>query len=256
MTNGIAKKYQLWHLADLLRDYDKIRPLPASGGESTLVLGGEMPFQVKGPDEKEISDQYAVEILVPSDFPQSLPLVRETAGRIPKEHHKLTGDFLCLATPTEQRLVLAQSPTLPGFVRHLLLPYLFSYSYYEKHGEMPYGEEEHGNQGIRDQLGRFFNAPAVDGIEEFLRLTSLRKRSANKRPCPCRSGRRLGRCHNRQVNHRRRQLGRQWFRKEHSLIDALLNKRVSSQHQRMTKPPTLREKRAHSSTPPRYNSFA
>jgi hypothetical protein len=49
-------------------------------------------------------------------------------------------------------------------------------------------------------------------LGEFVRLAALRRREANKHPCPCGSGRRLGRCHNRRVNHLRGRLGRSWFR--------------------------------------------
>ena len=42
----------------------------------------------------------------------------------------------------------------------------------------------------------------------YCMLAAMKRRLANKRPCPCGSGRRLGRCHNRRVNTLRNQVGR------------------------------------------------
>ena len=41
-------------------------------------------------------------------------------------------------------------------------------------------------------------------MSALLQLVTVKKRVANKRPSPCGSGLRLGRCHHRYVNHLRR----------------------------------------------------
>jgi hypothetical protein len=239
MIEAALSRHDRWRLSALLRQYPTLRIEPSRGDE--LVLAGKMPFHATGPDGITISDVYSVELSIPSTFPRSLALVRETEGRIPLRYHKLEGNYLCLGTPTEQRLVLATSPTLPFFVSRLLVPYLYGYSYFERYGSMPFGEEDHGDQGIRDHLGRLFHAPATEGVEEFLRLASLKKRSANKFLCPCGSGQRLGRCHNRCVNRLRRSLGTGWFRAEYLSVCAVLDKPRRPTRPRATKPPTLRE---------------
>jgi hypothetical protein len=48
-------------------------------------------------------------------------------------------------------------------------------------------------------------------LVRFVRLLTMKKRTANKLPCPCGSGDRLGRCHNRIINRVRSKLGRGWF---------------------------------------------
>lgn len=239
MSESVDDRHKRWQLAELLRQYPALRITPL--GSEDLVLAGRLPFHVTGPEGRAIADEYMVEILVPPDFPRSLALARETGERIPLKHHKLVEDFLCLGTPTEQRLVLSSSPTLPCFVSQLVVPYLYGYSYSVLYGVMPFGEEDHGDQGIRDHLGRLYHAPAIVGVEDFLRLTSLKKRSANKLLCPCQSGLRLGRCHNRVVNRLRLRLGTRWFRDEHVAVCSLLGKRSNSKRPREVKPPTLRE---------------
>jgi hypothetical protein len=120
---------------------------------------------------------------------------------------------------------LTLSPTLLVFVERLVVPYLFGYSYYEKHGAMPFGELSHGRDGILECLADMFRSPSVPGADEFVRLASLKKREANKESCPCRSGRRVGRCHNRIVNDFRKRLGRSWFSEEYlQLLKALGSK--------------------------------
>ena len=247
----VQERHTRWRLAELLRQYPMLRIVPSESDE--LILKGTLPFHVVGPDGRVIADQYDVEISVPPDFPRMLALARETAERIPPNYHKLEGDYLCLGTPTEQRLVLSSSPTLSFFVSQLLIPYLYGHSYYVQYGSMPFGEYAHGDQGIRDSLGYLFHAPAVVGVEEFLRLASLKKRSANKLPCPCQSGRRLGRCHNRVVNRLRLRLRRSWFREEYTAVCALLAKRHRSRRPREVKPPTVREQLDDSAQPTQLN---
>ena len=89
-------------------------------------------------------------------------------------------------------MILAKSPSLPAFVEKLLIPYLFGFSYYERHGTMPFNELAHGSRGIRQHIAGLFGARMTDAVVEFLHLAGMKKRRANKVSCPCGSGRRLG----------------------------------------------------------------
>jgi hypothetical protein len=109
------------------------------------------------------------------------------------------------------RLILSESPSIVRFVERSVIPYLYGYSYFEKHRVMPFGELEHGNEGIRQDLASLFGRNCEDTVDEFVRLAAMRRRHANKKPCPCGSHRRLGRCHHRRVNALRDRLGRHWF---------------------------------------------
>jgi hypothetical protein len=158
-----------------------------------------------------------------------VPGVRETGGRISLDYHKLEGGQLCLGAPTALRLKLSVSPTLLTFVEGILIPYLYGHAYFLKHGKMPFGELDHGVAGIRDELARIFSVNGGARPEEFLRLAGLQKRRANKQPCPCDSGLRLGRCHNRRVNNFRDRMGRLWCRDEYErVMDILAPKRSSA----------------------------
>jgi hypothetical protein len=216
MPESIQEQYGRWRLGDLLLQHPGLGIVPSS--DNGLVLAGELNFILRGPAHAPIEDTYAVEMQVPSSFPRRLPGVKETGGRIPEDFHKLEGNLLCLAAPTELRLRLTASPTLPTFVNRFVIPYLFGYSYFARHGVMPFGELDHGARGIRQHLAELFSAPSSTGVERFMLLASLKKRVANKRACPCGSGRRLGRCHNRSVNRVRARFGPAWCRDEYARI--------------------------------------
>jgi hypothetical protein len=217
--SGINERYRRWQLDELLGRYPGLKITPA---DDALVLRGELAFRVVGPNEEYLEDEYKVEIIVPLDFPDALPSARERDGRIPLAYHKLEGNLLCLGAPTELRIKLEASPTLLTYVEDLLIPYLYGYSYYSKNGKMPYGELLHGDDGIRQYLAGLFQSNNADHAEQFVYCAAMKKRRANKRPCPCGSGRRLGRCHNRTVNSMRVRFGRKWFQREYlRILDSL-----------------------------------
>lgn len=220
MIDSVRSRYERLQIDRLLEQYPGLRIIPSP--DEDLILSGPVRFTATGPGGREITDGYDIELRIPPTFPDRAPLVRETADRIPHDYHKLTGDYLCLASPTRIRIELAQSPDIPAFVGQFVIPYLYGHSCHEQHGTMPYGELAHGPEGIREDLASLFDAPGTSRPEEFLRLAGMQKRRANKEACPCGSGRRLGRCHNRRVNDLRGKLGSKWFDVEYGRVVTLL----------------------------------
>jgi hypothetical protein len=172
-------------------------------------------FSADAPGRERISDRYEVELLVPKDFPKEPVVVREIGGRVPKDFHTNFDGALCLGTPLQLRLALLRVPTLPGFVGRCVIPYLYGFSYHERHGELPFGELAHGSRGLCQDFADLFGVKNEEVAVELERLGSLKKRVANKLPCPCGGNRRLGRCHHLVVNRIRDELGRKWLRTEH-----------------------------------------
>jgi hypothetical protein len=183
-----------------------------------VKVAGALAFCAEGSDKKRIEDEYLVEVSVPESFPERVPIVQETGGRIPSFFHKLDNGALCLGSPTRLRLILRESPSLLHFVERCVVPYLYGYSYFEKHGTLPFGELRHGAAGIRQDFASLLGIDDEDIVDGLVRLAAMRKRHANKQPCPCGSRRRLGRCHHRAVNRLRGGLGRQWFRSWHAML--------------------------------------
>jgi hypothetical protein len=210
---SVRDRFVRWRLEELLAKYPGLRLV--SGPSGSVRLAGVFAFVAEAPSREQISDEYHIEIDVPESFPQQLPSIKETQGRIPADFHKLEGGALCLGAPTRLLLIARESVSLPRFVDRCVVPYLYGRSYFEKYRTMPFGELEHGAAGIRNDFASLFGVEDRKAAAEFVRLTSMRRRQANKARCPCGSLRRLGRCHNRRVNNLRTRLGRKWFRMWH-----------------------------------------
>lgn len=200
-----------WGADALLDQYPDLALRPV-GGDGDLVIGGQFSFSASdargGP---AVADTFAIELRVPPGFPTTPPGVRESAGRIPRTFHTNHDGTLCLGSPLRLRMALRARPDLIGFVEGCLVPYLYGFVRHERGESLPFGELDHGDRGLLDEYRRLLRAPDDRACVELVALLGVRRRIANKRACPCSSGRRVGRCHHRALNHLRRAAPRSWF---------------------------------------------
>jgi hypothetical protein len=125
--------------------------------------------------------------------------------------------------------MLAEGLSLVGFVERCVIPYLYRYSYLKMYGEAPFDDLEHGPSGTTEDLRLLLGLKRQSEVLPFVRLIGMRKRQANKERCPCGSGTRTARCHNRLVNRLRKRLGRCWFRVvEQQLVNSMPSGKASS----------------------------
>jgi len=209
MTESLRRQFERWRVEELLCKYPGLRLRPMAA--SQVIIAGALRFDAEAPGMERIEDEYEVEISIPGRFPKWLPSVRETGGRILPSFHKLDDGSLCLGSPTRLLLLLSESPSILAFVERCVVPYLYGYSFYKNHHTMPFGELSHRQQGIREDLASIFGIERVEAVRGFVRLASIKKRQANRQPCPCGSNLRLGKCHRLRVNDLRSRLGRYWF---------------------------------------------
>jgi hypothetical protein len=155
-----------------------------------------------------LDGSYRIKIVVPRAFPASLPSVYAVEGSIPKSYHTYSDGTLCLGAPLHIRSIVNRTPTLLGFVVGFVVPYLYRHRYIQVFGTAPWGELDHHSPGLLQYYERVMGTSEARACVEFLRLGGLRKRVANKRPCPCGSGLRLGRCHHPRLNRLRAGCGR------------------------------------------------
>src|SRR5207249_10376404 len=99
-------------------------------------------------------------------------------------------------------------PSLLRFVERCVVPYLYGYSYWVKHGAPPFGELAHGEVGSLQDLASLLGVVDLGLAARYCMLATTKRRRANKQLCPCASGRRLGHCHNRRINALRKRVGR------------------------------------------------
>ncbi|MES2924491.1 MAG: hypothetical protein V4819_23265 [Verrucomicrobiota bacterium] len=193
-----------------------------------IRIEGPLSFRALKPHYQEIEDTFELCWDVISDFPRAIPLVFEVGGRIPANYHKLDNGALCLGSPLRQRLILSTNPTLSGFVEALVIPYLYNRSYIERYQCLPLGELDHGLSGLIRDYQQLFGVVGSDECVRMLQLLGMKKRSANKNPCPCGSGRRVGRCHNRALNPLREIATRRYFRDHGAHLQNQINRSGAS----------------------------
>lgn len=147
---------------------------------------------------QRIDDEYSVGILLPSDYPNRVPQTFETSGRIPKDFHKFQDGSLCLGEPPAVKRTFLKEPSLLGYVKNCLLPYLYSYSYKCKYGNLPFSELPHSQVGLVKHYLELFhlkNELSLVGLIAILAKENYRGHVL----CPCGSGKRLRSCHGGQL---------------------------------------------------------
>lgn len=170
-----------------------IRPRPGS----STVLKGLFAFVALKEGLPKISDSYDLSILVPETFPRDLPSVTETVGRIPRDgkHHVNPDGTLCLGTPLRLLRDFSKIPSLVGFAEIFLVPYLYAMSLNLDYGiPFIFGELAHGGPGELADYADLLGLKRPEQAKRALTLLAQKKRRANKYPCPCGCGLRLGRC--------------------------------------------------------------
>lgn len=205
-------------LSQFLYDYPGMSTAPCL--DAGVCLRGKFRFKAYVSDSEEINDSYRLEIVIPNKFPQAIPKVKEVDGKIPRDgnFHVNPDGTLCLGSPLKLLKKVRSSPSLNGFVDTCLVPYLYAVSYKLAHGgDFVFGELPHGNQGIVDDYIVMLGLKERHQITWAIQLLGLKKRVANKRPCPCGCGKRLGVCpFHHKLNEFRKMAPPSWF-KAHAL---------------------------------------
>ncbi len=200
-------------ISSLLAKYSGLSVRPQRNGD--LLLVGDLCFRARHGSFEQISDTYAIQIRATKKFPREIPMVRSIDGKVPRNFHTNPDGSLCLGSPIRLFMALQRNSTLIGFVENCLVPYLYNYSYKQQHGILPFGGLPHGQKGIITDYMRLLRVETEEACLKMLDLLGKKKRIANKYPCPCGSGDRVGRCHHRILNTIREIQSRSWFRGEY-----------------------------------------
>lgn len=201
-------------LAELLAKFPQLAVRPDrkdehfTDGDELRLIGSIALDDVELSGLPRLDGSYRIKIVVPRAFPASLPRAYAVEGSIPRSYHSYSDGSLCLGAPLHIRSIVNRTPTLLGFVVRCVVPYLYRHRHIQALGKAPWGELDHHSPGLLQYYERVLGTSDARACIEFLRLGGLRKRVANKCPCPCGSGLRLGRCHHRRLNRLRDGCGR------------------------------------------------
>ena len=178
------------HFAELIKKYDH---LTLDRPHGTLAVQGLLEFEASH-EEIQVQDSFHIKLVIPRDYNKTPPKAYETGGRIPKDFHTYSDGSLCLAPPIEIRRKFSESPTLLEFVESLLIPYLFSFSYWKDHGHMPYGDLPHGSEGIMQYYFETFKVSSEFIVLKFLKILAIENYRGHHE-CPCGGGLKIRQCH-------------------------------------------------------------
>ena len=162
---------------------------------SETVLSGLLNFEASVDGYETISSRFEIDLIVPIDYPETLPCVRETSKKIDSNYDHINSDgTLCLAIPIEERRVFSEQPSLLGFINRLLIPYCYGYCYWEKYQIHPFGEAEHGFKGI---VHFYMNSLQLKDEVSVLSVISYLYEHGYRghHRCPCGSGQIVRKCH-------------------------------------------------------------
>jgi hypothetical protein len=201
-------------IPEFLRQHPPMSLRPQEDAGS--VVEGLFAFSAPTKSHGSVTDAYQLRIVIPPSFPRDIPSVYETGGRIPRtaDYHVNSDGSFCLGSRLRLLQRISADPTLIGFARTCVVPYLFAVATKLTHGgDFIFGELAHGPKG---ELADYADLMGLDSPEKVilaLRYLGIKKRRANKLPCPCGCGIRLGHCRfNRRLRNLRLVADRQFFR--------------------------------------------
>lgn len=178
------------HFTELSEQYPG---LALTKGDGFWIVRGVLQFSASY-EGVSIKDNFHVELLLDEDYPNTPPISKETIGRIPKDFHINPNGSLCLGTSLEVRMKFNENRSLLGFVNKQLIPFLFSFLYFQQYGKMPFGELSHGGKGIFEYYSELFNVNSGMVAIELLKILAENNYKGHH-DCPCGNGKRLRDCH-------------------------------------------------------------
>lgn len=175
---------------DLEARYPDLRLLEES---DTVFVRGSFPIAHEG----HVLDRFQIEVEFPLDYPDRLPWVRETLGRIPHilDRHVLpTSGTACLFVDESWLLSVGGDPSFLEFLDGPVRNFFLGQALVEAGKDWPFGERTHGLEGLLQAYGEWFGTEDEAVILRYLEYLSKKKFKGHWE-CPCGSGEKLRKCH-------------------------------------------------------------
>lgn len=129
-----------------------------------------------------IEDSFFIRIELPVEYPDKIPIVRETGGRI-KKFAELNGisdtrdlhcysrdNSICLCIGAEERKRFTPTLGLCRFIEELVVPYFYAFSFFEKNRYWPWGDYSHGLMGYFEYYLDVRDIPSRETVGDFLEI--------------------------------------------------------------------------------------
>ena len=139
---------------------------------------------------------YKIAVLIPNDYPLTLPKCYEYGEKKIISYHHLFSDSnnsFCLGTEMDLRLRLIPDYSLSIYFA-MILDFLTIYEYFTRYGIMPLVERSHGDIGILESYRNIFSVHNLTVIVGLLALIPVKNKDKNLK-CPCGSNKKFKYCH-------------------------------------------------------------
>lgn len=168
-------------------------------------------------EDSVVEDVFEIEIWVPSEFPNSIPLFKEVGGRtqniadnrgikdLRNVHFNTINGAACVCVKQEEKFRFPSGSTITDFIEKLVVPYLFGLCTFEKTGKWPWGEYSHGCIGLLEYYAAHADQASKDDIlwiaEDFKLDNNWKEyerqihKPRGNRKCLCGSGKSIQECH-------------------------------------------------------------
>lgn len=160
-----------------------------------------------GPQPNGPIEDFEIELLVHSKFPKLEPILRETAGRIPREVDRhMYGNSRCCTCVWEEWLATSNQVSFSGFVQGPMHNFFLSQLNFELHNEWPFGERSHGIDGFVESTSRILGF-RVDQSGALMHLNAIVSKSTKGHwLCICGSGKKIRDCDGDHIKIKRKEL--------------------------------------------------
>ncbi len=146
--------------------------------------------------DRQVFDRYALEIVLPDDYPMRPARVWETAGRIPRvaDRHTFIDGALCLGAPIDLWMKLGGDFRLERMLDGPVCSFLLGNSLVEQGEPWSHDERPHGATGLLQHLAELLGTDRPVMIATFLQALAVGGVTKHSR-CPCVSGKKILKCH-------------------------------------------------------------
>jgi len=154
-----------------------------------------------------VLDRYEISIELPGDYPRSLPVVRETGGRIPRKPNFHVNDdgTACVLLPDDRWRCFPEGAPFVRFLDGPVHDFFLGQSLVALGEDWPFGQWSHGPKGVLEYYRWLLETEDDATIVRFLEVLA-KHNLKDHRPCPCGSGEKMRRCCRARVSELRRKI--------------------------------------------------
>lgn len=186
-----TKNIALEQISEMLQEYTDLYIEKILGDQ--IIITGEILIN-RLYNDYHLYQKYSLSIAIPLEK-NELPYIIDSGHHIIRNYPHIYHDRkLCLETDTRVKLHFIDGFNLLEWMHDFVEPYYFSYEYFMKYGEFPFGERPHGTLGIVQTYREVFKESDDALILKFIKYIATNNYRGHL-PCPCGSGKRTRNCH-------------------------------------------------------------